>query len=178
MDRFASPAFTARQYDAMRATGATFVYTPQVLAQGRDAEVGRANRTSALLADARRRPPGATLTLDSTVVEDGAVSVAFSARVQDAKRRPHAVAWLGYTDSGLVSEVKAGENRGARLTHDHVVRSLAGPYAVGAEGDVRATVRFPRPAERGRDGAIVAVVQDARTWEVLQTLTQPRCGTE
>jgi hypothetical protein len=35
-DRFASPAYTERQYDGMRANRARFVYTPQVLVQGRD----------------------------------------------------------------------------------------------------------------------------------------------
>ena len=177
-DRFAQAAFTARQYDAMRATGATFVYTPQVLVQGRDAEAGRGNRAPALLAEARRRAPGATIALATTVADDGTQSVALSAQVGDAQRRRQAVAWLAYTESGLVSDVKAGENRGARLVHDHVVRSLAGPYPVGADGDLRVTVAVPRPAERGRAGAVVAVVQDAKSWEVLQTLTQPRCGGE
>ena len=35
-DRFASPAYTERQYASMRANAATFVYTPQVLLQGHD----------------------------------------------------------------------------------------------------------------------------------------------
>lgn len=177
-DRFAAAAFTARQYDAMRATGATFVYTPQVLVQGRDAEAGRANRAAALLAAGRRRAPAATLALDTVVADDGTLAVGIAARVPDPKARRRAVVWLAYTESGLVSEVAAGENRGVRLVHDHVVRSLAGPFAIGADGDLRITTRVLRPAERGRQGALVAVVQDAQTWEVLQTLTQPRCGGE
>lgn len=174
-DRFASATYTARQYDAMRAGGATFVYTPQVLVQGRDAEFGRGTRAPALLADARRRTPGATLTLDTTAADDGTLAVAATAQVDGAQAHPWTVLWLAYTESGLTSDVGAGENRGARLVHDHVVRSLEGPYpATGTM--IRATARFARPAERGRDGAVVAVVQDARTHEVLQTLTQPRCG--
>src|SRR5687768_4877869 len=35
-DRFADPAHTARQYDKQRGSGARFVYTPQVLANGAD----------------------------------------------------------------------------------------------------------------------------------------------
>ena len=45
-DRFASPQFTARQHAAMRANGSTFVYTPQVLVQGRDIESGRRHRAA------------------------------------------------------------------------------------------------------------------------------------
>ncbi|MFO1396148.1 MAG: DUF1223 domain-containing protein [Burkholderiales bacterium] len=174
-DRFASAAYTARQYDAMRAGGATFVYTPQVLVQGRDAEFGRGTRAPALLADARRGTPRATVTLDTTAGDDGTLVVAAAARIDPAHAHPRAVLWLAYTESALTSDVGAGENRGARLTHDHVVRRLEGPYPA-ADGMIRATARFARPAERGRDGAVVAVVQDARTYEVLQTLTQPRCG--
>jgi hypothetical protein len=175
-DRFASPAYTARQYDAMRSTGATFVYTPQVLVQGRDAEVGRANRAAALVAAARARPPRASLALDLASRDEAHLEARVTARVPDPTARHSAVVWLAYTQSGLVSDVKAGENRGVRLVHDHVVRALAGPYPVGAGGEVSATARFDRPAEPGRNDVVVAVVQDTASGEVLQTLTQPRCG--
>ena len=55
-------------------------------------------------------------------------------RSRDPASRKSAVLWLAYADSGLVSDVKAGENRGVQLHHDHVVRSLHGPYAVDAGG--------------------------------------------
>ena len=44
-DRFASAAFTERQYAAMRANHTGFVYTPQVLVQGRDFSGWRGNAT-------------------------------------------------------------------------------------------------------------------------------------
>lgn len=173
-DRFATAAYTARQYDAMRAGGGTFVYTPQVLVQGRDAEVGRGDRAAGLLAAAHARPPRAELALATVAEDDGSLSVQVTAHAADARRG--AVVWLAYADSGLASDVKAGENRGVRLVHDHVVRALAGPFPLDAGGRAQGSARFARPAEPGRDPAVVAVVQDARTGEVLQTLTQPRCG--
>jgi hypothetical protein len=56
-DRFAQSAFTARQYDAMRANGSGLVYTPQVLLQGRDFAAWRDARLGATVAaiPARRR---------------------------------------------------------------------------------------------------------------------------
>src|SRR5512134_3696486 len=57
-DRFASPDYTARQHAAMRANGKTFVYTPQVLVQGRD--VAAAARASAIQA-ARAQPARAVI---------------------------------------------------------------------------------------------------------------------
>lgn len=177
-DRFAAPAYTERQYAAMRTSGTTFVYTPQVLIQGRDADVGRSSRAADLLAAARARAAGATITLASDVADGGRATAHLQVTVSDPGARRNAVAWLAYTDSGLVSDVKAGENRGERLTHDHVVRALLGPYPADAKGEIVADATWTRPSERGRDAALVAVVQDAKTGDVLQTLTLPACGGE
>ncbi|MCC6193824.1 MAG: DUF1223 domain-containing protein [Burkholderiales bacterium] len=160
-DRFASAQYTARQYAAMRANGATFVYTPQVLVQGKDVDAGRRERAASAAKAARARAAHATISLDFRPGQATA-----RAHV-DASARRDAALWLAYTDSGLVTEVKAGENRGVRLTHDHVVRALYGPFAVDRAVDVAVAP----PAERGRHPALVAFVQNAATGEVLQTLT-------
>jgi hypothetical protein len=165
-DRFASPQFTARQHDAMRANGATFVYTPQVMVQGRDIEAGRRGRALDAVEAAATKSARATITLDAPGFGAGAATALLSASVE-ASARGNAALWLAYTDSGLVSRVKAGENRGERLAHDHVVRALHGPFAL--DQAVRVTVA--PPAERGRAPALVAFVQDGATGEVLQTLT-------
>ncbi|MEO8508366.1 MAG: DUF1223 domain-containing protein [Betaproteobacteria bacterium] len=175
-DRFAATAYTDRQYAAMRASGATFVYTPQVLVQGRDAEFGRRNRASELLAQARSRPARATIALEAREGDDGLTAARARVTVADAALRRNAVVWLAYTESGLATDVKAGENRGVRLVHDHVVRALSGPHAVDGNGATDATISRPARAERGRGAALVAVVQDAKSGDVLQTLTLPSCG--
>ena len=166
-DRFASPDYTARQYAAMRANGETFVYTPQVLVQGRD--VGTAKRSAAVQSAGARRA-GAVIALEA----DGR-SARLRAAVSDRALRRNAAAWIAYTESGLVSDVKAGENRGVQLRHDHVVRALFGPFAIGDDGEAAATIDVMPPAERGRHPALVAFVQDRASGEVLQTLTL-RCG--
>lgn len=173
-DRFASAQFTQRQYEAMRVNRATFVYTPQVLVQGRDAQEWRRGAAESLTA-AAKRPARASVTLDA-VQERGAYKVRASASVADAASRSNAALWLAYADSGLVSDVKAGENRGVRLVHDHVVRSLHGPFAVNATGEATTSVAIPTPTERGRAPVLVAFVQDTKNGDVLQTLTLPACG--
>jgi hypothetical protein len=162
-DRFASAQYTSRQQAAMRANGATFVYTPQVLVQGREVGAGARSAADKAVAAARARTARATIAIDG----QGA-NVRVTATVDPAAKK-HAALWLAYTDSALVSEVKAGENRGVRLTHDHVVRALYGPYPV----DAPAVVAVTPPAERGRAPALVAFVQNPATGEVLQTLTLP-----
>jgi hypothetical protein len=166
-DRFASPEYTARQHASMRANRATFVYTPQVLVQGRDVDAAR--RIGAIQ-DARTRAARATISLQA----DGA-GVRVRASVADPASRRDAAVWIAYTESGLVSDVKAGENRGAQLRHDHVVRALYGPFAVDGAGEAGATVDVVPPRERGRTPALVAFVQNRVEGTVLQTLTLPLC---
>ena len=166
-DRFATPAYTARQYASMRASGATFVYTPQVLVQGRDVDSARRAGT---VDSARKRPARATIAMETATGD-----VRVRASVTDKALRRSAELWVAYTDSGLVSDVKAGENRGVQLHHDHVVRALQGPLAFDEAGDASASVPIAAPTERGRKPALVAFVQDRTNGEVLQTLTL-RCG--
>jgi hypothetical protein len=94
--------------------------------------------------------------------------------VKDAEARGKSTLTIAYVDNGLVSEVKAGENKGARLTHDHVVRELKSA-APGADS-LRASFAVPR--ESGVAPAIVAFVQNSATNDVLQAVALPLsdCG--
>jgi hypothetical protein len=170
-DRFAAAQYTARQYEANRMNGASFVYTPQVLVQGREVSAGRRERASEMLASARTMPARAAIALEATSLDQAPVNVTLRASVPDAQARRNAAAWIAFTDNGLVTDVKAGENRGVRLTHDHVVRALYGPFPV----DAATTVTLSPPAERGRAPALVAFVQDKKTGDVLQSLTLAAC---
>ena len=173
-DRFASADYTQRQYDAMRANRATFVYTPQVLLQGRDLRwqdgaAAAAVRTAAL-AQAR-----AVITVDATVA-DAAIAVRLDASVADRTAKGDARLFVAYADSGLVSDVKSGENRGKRLVHDHVVRALTSTDAADAAGRIRTTLNLTRPREAGSAPMLVVFVQRLSTGDVLQSLALPLDG--
>jgi hypothetical protein len=111
-DRFASPAYTQRQAQQQRSSGARFSYTPQVLVDGAD------------------RPdwPRASITASGRAVAPVALTLAregnrFTAEVTPLTNAPaRLAAYWAVTEQGHVSAVKAGENSGATLTHDHVVR--------------------------------------------------------
>src|SRR5436190_19967472 len=64
-DRFAMASYTQRQYAAMRANRATFVYTPQVLLQGHDLQDWQ-NERAATVETAARAPARATIALEAT----------------------------------------------------------------------------------------------------------------
>jgi hypothetical protein len=172
-DRFASPSYTARQYDAMRANRATFVYTPQVLLQGHEFAW---RGGEAPLAAAARQPARAAIALAADV-RTGEVVVDVDAEVFDRAFARDARLYVAYADSGLVSDVKAGENRGVRLAHDHVARTLREAGAFDATGRLHASATLARPREAGTHPTLVAFVQRAGSGDVLQALALPleRC---
>jgi hypothetical protein len=173
-DRFADAAWTDRQREAMRANRGRFVYTPQVLLQGRDF-AWRDAAPAAAIAAASARAPRATIALDAAP-RSGRVAVTVAAAIPVAADRADAIVEIAYADNGLASDVKAGENAGARLVHDHVVRALVAGPPFDARGEVRGTVSLPRPAEAGSAPAVVVLVRNAASGDVLQTLSLPLGG--
>lgn len=172
-DRFATAAWTKRQYDSARAARSDLVYTPQVLLQGRDLRDWHAEkRSAAAIAAAARAPARAEISLE-IVPRPGALTVNATAHVPEAALRKGAVLFVALTGDGLVSDVKAGENKGKRLVHDHVVRELRGDIAIGPGGDGSGTVTLPLPAEAGKATTVVAFVQSAESGDVLQSLALP-----
>jgi hypothetical protein len=167
VDRFGSPRWTERQYDAVRAHRDGFAYTPQVLLQGRDFR-GWGRDAARALDDVAQKPARADLELTATL-DGNAVRANVAARVGDAALRKSATIVVAYADSALTSDVKAGENRGVRLTHDHVVRALA----KGREGATEASASFTRPAEAGAAPTLVAFIQDVASNDVLQAVALP-----
>jgi len=167
VDRFASHAYTERQYAAMQANGKTFVVTPQILLQGHEFPSSRRTMPQPALDRIAREPAVATIELTAT--SDGKeVAATAMSRVADSAARSKSTVSIAYVDSALVSEVKAGENKGARLTHDHVVRALKS----AAAGDSFST-RFVIPAETGVSPTLVAFVQNTATGDVLQAVALP-----
>ena len=173
-DRFASAQFTQRQYDEMEANGSALVYTPQVLVQGHAVPDWKSGKAAEAIASALRRTPRAAVSLDVTP-GTGGPKVAVTANVVDPSLRKRAVLWLAFVDSGHVTDVAAGENRGARLRHDNVVRALHGPYPVDVNGTASVSLTLTLPAIQGAVPTIVAFVQDTRNGEVLQALAAPDC---
>ena len=173
-DRFASPEYTARQYASMRANGATFVYTPQVLVQGRDVPAW-AERGVAAVEAAARTPARAKLSLAVTTPGQGSVDVQASAEIGDAALHGDSVLLVAYVDSGLSSDVRAGENRGVHLRHERVVRDLQRIGVPNARGMITGHARFTRPLEAGVAPTLVAFVQRASNGDVLQTLELRDC---
>ena len=177
IDRFGSARNTERQRQAMRANGATFVYTPQVLVQGRDVPAW-ADRGVAAVEAAARKPARATLQIAVTTDGQRAVDVTTDAAIADPALRGDAALFVAYVDSGLVSDIGAGENRGVRLRHEQVVRGLQRVGPADARGRIAGRAHFARPREPGVSPMLVAFVQRGANGDVLQAVQLPldSCG--
>jgi len=103
----------------------------------------------------------------------GMIAVKASARVPSGADRKDVALYVALADSGLASDIKAGENAGAHLAHDHVVRWFRAGPSPDANGDMRWDVGLPLPTESGSASTIVAFVQNAKAGEVLQALALP-----
>ena len=161
-DRFASPAFTARQAAEQATNGARFSYTPQVVVDGRD----RTDWSRALATSASR--PNATV--DVTLAHRGD---SFVATVTPGVGSPKRLAaYWAVTEQGHSSAVRAGENAGATLHHDFVVRDYEPVAAWAARSGAAETIAFAPQAraDAGHPRSVNLVVVDASTGRPVQAV--------
>jgi hypothetical protein len=173
-DPFASPAFSGRQRELAGIARGRVVYTPQVLLDGRDY---RAWPSGARFGDDIRainaRPARAGLALSLREPRPGSLEVHASGVVPRLEDRADAVLYVAAYENGLSNRITAGENRGATLHHDFVVREWWGPVALDAAGATEVVRRVT--AGGVTRGGVAAFVQSRRTGEVLQALALPAC---
>lgn len=173
-DPYAQRRFSERQRHASTRTGARFVYTPQLLLDGKDYRRGfwRDDFATTVAAINQGRP-GAQLSL--TLTPDArAIAARASVTITDPQSRDSADIYLALLEDGLSSHVTAGENSGRRLTHDFVVRELAGPFP--AQNAPGLTHRFNLdPAWKTGNLSVAVFAQRRQTGAVLQALALPYC---
>ena len=156
VDRFASPAFTARQKEVAAANALDGIYTPQVVRNGRD------------WPDWRRGSTWGSAPAQAGIAVQSDDASRFVARVTPVVPNQSWTAYWTVTENGYSSRVRAGENSGAFLQHDFVVRQyLSAGNFQGAQ-----TLQFaaiPAVAEHPRH--INLVVADAQTRVPLQAIS-------
>lgn len=114
-DTFASPRYTARQWDYARALHHSDVWTPQVVVNGRADVVGvRRDELEGLIRHEDRGDGGPSIT-----VEGGRVSVGSSAAHRGAE-----VLLVRYDPNIVQVPIQRGENAGKTLPHKNVVKDL------------------------------------------------------
>jgi len=161
-DRFADARYTVRQQALAARAGSSTVYTPEVALDGhewRDWYRGGSLPSSASSAATMKLTvePGTPLHVhvDTTLANPAATSAYGN--------------YVALIEDGLSSQVRAGENRGEMLRHDHVVRAFVGPLPL-AGGDAE----VPVPADIDlTHAALVAFAQRTRDGDVAQVVRVP-----
>jgi hypothetical protein len=147
-DRFSSPLFSRRQESYCPLINPKGPYTPEMVVDG-DAEfVGSdAKRAAAAIAKAARRPKA----------EVKLSRPAAGLQVEIASPPAGGDVWMALADDRDASEVAAGENRGRRLEHVAVVRSLRKIGSVKRGGVFSQLVELPAASAPQR---VVVFVQE------------------
>lgn len=169
-DPFSGPQWTARQQEYASSFSNEGVYTPQMVVDGRAEFVGssQGKAKSAIVEAAQQPKAEVALTGLEVGAEKTHVRIAVTKLPSTASR--DAQVWLAVTETGLHSNVKAGENSGEDLHHAAVVRSLrkiggakAGKdVAYTAEQEVRLDSTWKRENLR-----VVVFVQDPKSRHIL-----------
>ena len=163
-DRFASPAYTARQAEQQQGNGARFSYTPQVVVDGRD----RTDWPAIGLPIAARS--GSVAPVEVTLEREGPRVTATVTPLAGAPRR--LAAYWAVTEQGHVSAVRAGENEGATLKHDYVVRDYRPLAAWAATAGAPALFAYEPPGnpDAAHPRAVNLVVVNAETGRPVQAV--------
>jgi hypothetical protein len=154
-DRFANAATTERQYLLQRAGGASHVYTPQVVLNGRDL----------------RSWSGASLQR----LPASAISVALAREGNTVRATGGAAAsqrlagFWAVLEDGHSSRVKSGENAGETLAHDHVV-TMYRPLAEWSAGTAGQSFTLDLPATTSKSRRVAFIVTDPSGAKPLQAV--------
>ncbi len=171
-DPYAQSAFGERQSWLARANRQRSVYTPQFFVGGVEPRAARV----ALRDEVRRlnaTTAAAALRLQASLPPQGALALSAEATMRAGD--DSAALYIAVAESGLVSKVARGENGGATLSHDHVVREWIGPIRLSAGTASVRREMVPPPAWNRTRLEIVAFVQDERSGRVLQTVSAKPC---
>ncbi|WP_206996803.1 DUF1223 domain-containing protein [Trinickia mobilis] len=197
-DRFSQHRFTVRQERLAAYAGGHLIYTPEVFVAGRELRDWAAADFDARLHELAAQPAQADVSIlllpagpgpaseagagGGSGLGAGADALALGVDAQFTARSsvPHTLnAYVAVYENQLSSQVGAGENRGATLHHDRVVREWLGPVPlVGGVARIRRDVVLAADASDaappGRFG-VAAFVEDAATGDVLQAADLPAC---
>ena len=176
-DVFSQTNFAERQRQTAHINRSTFVYTPQLVLNGRDYRRGILwDGTNERIKEINQQKPLADISLILSMPSAGELHVSGEIAVPGAVERQNAQAYLALYENNLSNDVKAGENSGRTLHHDFVVRELLGPLPVDQQGNARFQQTFNFKAGwKLQDSGVVAFVQNSRSGEVLQALALAAC---
>ena len=165
-DRFASPRYTSRQRQLGANNKQRTIYTPEFFVNGMEA---RGTRTVLDKIQQSNRQP-APLALELSVSRSGdaiLLELASTADHSDGRRLHHR--YLVY-ENGLSTDVKRGENSGATLDHQAVVRYMSPAIYLKSENIHKIDID---PEWRPRNVGVAVLVTSPGNEQYLQAVHTP-----
>lgn len=166
-DPFSSPTMTARQRAYSRSLGRRYVFTPQMVIDGRFQEIGssRAKVLRAIAAVKRQAPSKLRL----EVVSKGAGKAAV--RIPASQASAIATVWLMGFDNKHTTRIASGENSGRTISYHNVVRAIR---AIGTWGGNATEIPFDltRQSVSGFENCAI-IVQRGRAGPILGAVAVP-----
>ena len=169
-DVFAKPIFTQRQRNLAQLAGTRSVYTPEIFVAGKELRDWRGGVVNAV-ARINSQPAQANIQISIDKLEANKLNFSVQGKSMQVGNLHFAL-----VEQSLISKIMAGENRGATLQHDYVVREWGEAIALsaGASNTQNRQLNIPANAVR-KNLSVVAFVQ-AEKGEVLQALSLPLCA--
>lgn len=172
-DSFARKSFDQRQNWLVRLSQHDVIYTPQFFVAGSELRTWNTD----LRSQVRRvnaQTPMVDIELKAKSLDGNRLDVEVRANLRHPV--PDAALYLAMTEGRLTSTVTRGENRGATLTHNHVVREWLGPYALNELGSgLIQGIELQGQWNRAQLN-LVAFVQDQRDGRILQAVSAHGCA--
>jgi len=164
-DRFSSPLFSARQQDYGMAFRSANVYTPQAVVNGQKEVLGSDSYAILHAVAEVSRTPRAEIEMRVASADT------LQLRVGKLPAGSHkADVLLAIAESGVETDVRAGENTGRRLRHTAVVRLMSklAELDPAHPGEYVAEARLNlRPEWKRANVKLVLLVQDRETRRIL-----------
>jgi len=161
-DEYSSAEYTRRQNLYAMRLGAESIYTPQMIVDGGFQFIGsdaaKANEIIGRAAELEK--PDVTATISGRQAE---------VKITGIGRHLVATAILASAEDGLVSDVKAGSNKGRKLPHISVVRNLRSFGKVPEKAtEFTGTVELPTdPAWKAENLRYVVYVQEDQSGKII-----------
>ncbi|CAE6853631.1 hypothetical protein R69658_07284 [Paraburkholderia aspalathi] len=179
-DRFSQHRFTERQQTLTDLAGGHTIYTPEIFVSGRELRSwSQRDSFQSRIGQVVAEPAQANVALELKPQTKGAFNVDAQFTSKSTGTTAPLNAYVAVYQNALNSQVRAGENSGATLHHERVVRQWIGPVPlVAGNAQIRRDIRIDdadanAPADHF---GVVAFVENAATGDVLQVGELATCN--
>ncbi len=158
-DPYASSDYTLRQRAYGRKFNLNTIYTPQMIVNGKHQFVGssRSEWYRALSLESGSTPQ---IELEVSILSKTGAALSFTVQSKNSTNSQINVAIV---EKNLAQDVKRGENRGRRLSHDNVVRSFDTRSFDGKEN--KFTLQLPEGLKE-EDASLIVYSQASDSWTI------------